>query len=179
MINQFSFQYQDFENNILGVTTNPNLTFPSVQSGANVNVPQQTKERKFQLRNDISVLHDRHALKFGVNYIHTELNGFFFFGANGHQVFFFDDPLVITNNTNGLYPQGFATPGAVNEITFNTGEGDTSQPPFHQLALYFQDDYKVTPRLTLNLGLRWDANIKILVDQTNNRTMQDLGTTQQ
>lgn len=175
LVNQFSFQYQNFENNILGVTTDPNLVFPSVQSGANVNVPQQTKERKFQLRNDISVLRDRHAMKFGVNYIHTELNGFFFFGANGHQVFFFDDPLVIQNNTNGLYPQGFATPGAVNEITFNTGDGDTSQPPFHQLALYFQDDYKVTPRLTLNLGLRWDANIKILVDQTNNRTIRLLG----
>ena len=175
VLNQFSFQYQNFENNILGVTTDPNLIFPSVQSGANVNVPQQTKERKFQFRDDISVLSGKHGLKFGVNYIHTLLTGFFFFGANGYQITFFDDPLVIKNNTNGLYPQGFATPGAVNEITFNTGAGDTSQPPFHQLALYLQDDYKVTPRLTLNLGLRWDANIRILVDQTNNRTMQILG----
>jgi outer membrane receptor protein involved in Fe transport len=175
VINQFSFQYQNFENNILGVTTDPNLIFPSVQSGANVNVPQQTKERKFQFRDDISVLKGKHGLKFGLNYIHTELNGFFFFGANGYQITFFDDPLVIKNNTNGKYPQGFATRGAVNEITFNTGAGDTSQPPFHQLALYVQDDYKITPRLTLNLGLRWDANIKLLVDQTNNRTMQILG----
>ena len=175
VLNQFSFQYQNFENNILGVTTDPNLVFPSVQSGANVNVPQQTKERKLQFRDDISVLRGKHSLKFGMNYIHTELNGFFFFGANGHQIFFFDDPLVITNNTNGLYPAGFATPGAVNELTFNTGAGDTSQPPFHQLAFYVQDDFKVTPRFTLNLGLRWDANIKLLVDQTNNRTMQILG----
>ena len=173
VLNQFSFQYQNFENNILGVTTDPNIIFPSVQSGANVNVPQQTKERKFQFRDDISVLSGKHGLKFGVNYIHT-LTGSFFFGANGYQITFFDDPLVIKNNTNGKYPQGFATPGAVNEITFNTGAGDTSQPPFHQLAFYVQDDYKVTPRLTLNLGLRWDANIKLLVDQTNNRTMQIL-----
>ncbi|MGH9882861.1 MAG: TonB-dependent receptor domain-containing protein, partial [Pyrinomonadaceae bacterium] len=184
-LNQFTFQFQDFQNNILGVTTDPNLTFPSVQSGANINVPQQTKERKFQFRDDISVLHDKHSMKFGVNYIHTKLSGFFFFGANGYAISFFDNPLSIVNNlhttncptvpaTQGCYPQGFATPGAVREITFSTGAGDTSQPPFHQLALYFQDDYKVTPRFTLNLGLRWDANIKLLVDQTNNRTMQIL-----
>src|SRR6267142_6253060 len=182
VLNQFSFQWQTFENNILGVTTNPNIVFPSVQSGANVNVPQQTKERKFQFRDDISVLRGNHAMKFGVNYIHTLLTGFFFFGANGYQITFFDNPLTIKNNlpsTNcppnpTCYPLGFATPGTVQEITFNTGAGDTSQPPFHQLALYFQDDYKVTPRLTLNLGLRWDANIKMLVDQTNNRTMKIL-----
>lgn len=183
VLNQFSFHFQDFKNEILGVTDNPNLQFPSVQSGANVNVPQQTKERKFQFRDDISVLRGKHSMKFGFNYIHTELNGFFFFGANGHQVFFFDDPLTIVNNlpsqncpvpATPCYPQGFATPGAVKQINFSTGAGDTSQPPFHQLALYFQDDYKVTPRLTLNLGLRWDANIKMLVDQTNNRTMRIL-----
>ncbi|HWW74992.1 MAG TPA: TonB-dependent receptor, partial [Pyrinomonadaceae bacterium] len=173
-LNQFTFQYQKFQNDILAVTTNPNIVFPSVQSGANVNVPQETIQRKLQFRDDYSFIAGRHTLKAGVNYIHTKLDGFFFFGANGYQIFFFDDPLTIKNNTNGLYPQGFATPGAVNEITFSTGEGDTGQEPFHQLALYLQDDFKVTPRLTLNLGLRWDANIRLLVPQTNNRTMQIL-----
>ncbi len=170
-LNQFTFQFQRFQNDILGVTTNPNIVFPSVQSGANVNVPQETIERKLQFRDDFSFQIGKHALKTGINYIDTKLGGFFFFGANGYQVFFFDNPLTIKNNLNGKYPQGFATPGAVNEITFSTGAGDTSQAPFHQLALYLQDDYKLTPRLTLNLGLRWDANIRLLVPQTNNRTM--------
>ena len=199
-LNQFTFQFQRFQNDILSVTTNPNITFPSVQSGANVNVPQETIERKFQFRDDYSWLAGKHSLKAGVNYINTKLNGFFFFGANGYQIIFFDDPLTVKNNpkdaanplkglnsgcpfidpmdhTKGrtpCYTAGFATPGAVNEILFSTGAGDTSQPPFHQLALYLQDDYKVTPRLTLNLGLRWDANIDLLVPQTNNRTMQIL-----
>src|SRR5215510_6694678 len=182
-LNTFSFHYQDFKNAILGITTNPNIVFPSVQTGANVNVPQETIERKFQFRDDFSLLKGKHAVKFGANYIRTELQGFFFFGANGYQIFFFDNPLAIKNNlhtTNcptvpanqGCYPQGFATPGAVREVTFNTGSGDTGQPPFHQLALYYQDDYRVTPRLTLNLGVRWDANIRMLIDQTNNRTIR-------
>ena len=186
MLNTFSFHYQDFKNAILGVTTNPNIVFPSVQTGANVNVPQETIERKFQFRDDFSLIKGKHALQFGANYIRTELRGFFFFGANGYQIFFFDNPLAIKNNLHtsncptvpanqGCYPQGFATPGAVREITFNTGSGDTSQQPFHQVALYFQDDYRVTPRLTLNLGVRWDANVHMLIDQTNNRTIRLLG----
>ncbi len=173
-LNVFSFHFQDFNNAILAVTSNPNITFPSVQTGANVNVPQQTTERKYQFRDDFTLQSGAHNLKFGVNYIHTKLGGFFLFGANGYQIFFFDDPLTIRNNLNGRYPQGFATPGAVSEIDFSGGEGSTDQPPFHQLAFYVQDDYRVSPRLTLNLGLRWDANIRLLPDQTNNRTMRIL-----
>ncbi|HKP86108.1 MAG TPA: TonB-dependent receptor [Blastocatellia bacterium] len=172
-LNVFTFHFQNFVNQILGVTDNPNLTFPSVQSGANVNVPQKTAIRKYQFRDDFSLQMGAHSLKVGTNYINTNLGGFFFFGANGYQIIFFDDPLTILSD-RATYPQGFATPGAVQELTFSTGNGDTSQPRVHQLAFYAQDDYKVSPRLTLNLGLRWDANIHLLVDQTNNRTMQIL-----
>ncbi|MDQ3135524.1 MAG: TonB-dependent receptor, partial [Acidobacteriota bacterium] len=168
-LNQFTFHFQDFNNALLGVTDRPNIVFPSVQTGRNANVPQATLEKKYQFRDDFSWTAGRHGMKFGVNYIHTKLDGFFFFGAQGYQITFFDDPLTIRNNTNGLYAQGFATPGAVRQITFSDGEG-THQQTLNQLALYFQDDFKVTPRLTLNLGLRWDANIGNLVDQTNNRT---------
>jgi hypothetical protein len=182
-LNQFLFQFQDFKNEILSVTDQPNLQFPLVQSGANVNVPQQTLERKYQFRDDFSLQAGNHAMKFGVNYVHTNLGGFFFFGANGYQIFFFDNPLTIQNNLpsqncpvpgTSCYPQGFSTPGAVNRIQFSTGVSDNSQGPIHQLAFYFQDDWKVSRKLTLNLGLRWDANIGLLVDQTNNRTMQIL-----
>jgi hypothetical protein len=169
-LNQFSFHYQDFTNEILGVTNNPNLVFPSVQTGQNANVPQATLITKYQFRDDFSWTANKHTMKFGVNYIHTKLDGFFFFGARGYQITFFADPSVIRNNTNGLYPQGFATPGAVRQITFSDGRGDHKQN-LDQLAFYFQDDYKVSRRLTLNLGLRWDANIGNLVDQTRNRTI--------
>ena len=32
----------------------------------------------------------------------------------------------------------------------------TTDNPTVKLALYFQDNFKVTPRLTLQLGLRWE-----------------------
>ncbi|MFZ0750029.1 MAG: TonB-dependent receptor, partial [Pyrinomonadaceae bacterium] len=173
-VNSFSFHFQDFNNAILGVTTNPQLQFPGgITIGANTNVPQATLERKFQFRDDFSWQAGNHSWKFGTNYIHTELGGFFFFGSKGYTIAWFDSPLTIQNNTNGLYPQGFATPGAVQNISFSDGEG-THDQKIHQLAFYVQDDWKVTPRLTLNLGLRWDANIGNLPDQTNNRTIQVL-----
>ncbi|HVG17612.1 MAG TPA: TonB-dependent receptor [Blastocatellia bacterium] len=172
-LNVFTFHFQNFVNEILGVTDNPNLTFPSVQSGANINVPQRTAIRKYQFRDDFAFQLGPHSLKAGTNYINTDIGGFFFFGANGYQIIFFDDPLTILSDRS-TYPQGFATRGAVQEITFATGNGSTKQPRVHQLAFYVQDDYKVSPRLTLNLGLRWDANIHLLVDQTNNRTMRIL-----
>lgn len=175
-INQFTFHFQDFVNKILGVTTNPNLIFPSLPDGvgANVNTPQETDIRKWQFRNDFSFQMGRHNVKAGVDETYmSKFGGFFFFGANGYQITFFDDPSKITSDTVH-YPQGFATRGAVTELDYFGGDGNFSQNP-HQLGWYVQDDFKVRSNLTLNLGIRWDANIGFLNDQTNNRTMKILG----
>lgn len=191
-INTFAVQFQDFFNGILpspgrtfslqtengGTAVNPEICFkpnpgcgggaPEVEVGQNVNVPQSTFIRKYQFRDDFSWTHGPHSMHFGANYIYlAKLGGSFFFGANGYQVTFLDNPSVILGNA-AAYPQGLATPGAVQELTFNTGSGSTAQPPAHSLGLYYQDDYKVSRRLTLNLGLRWDANPKFLVPQLTN-----------
>ena len=179
-VNSFSFHFQDFVNQILpdplraftlptavgATSTNPNICFVECGSGTpeigqNVNVPQQTLIRKYQLRNDFAWTHGRHSIKVGINYVYNaKLGGFFSFGANGYQITFVDVPSVITSD-RARFPQGFATPGAVSLIEFSGGRSDFTQRP-HQLAFYFQDDLKVTPRLTLNLGLRHDSNINFL-----------------
>jgi hypothetical protein len=191
-INTFAVQIQDFFNGILpspgrtfslptedgGTAVNPEICFkpnpgcgggaPEVEVGQNVNVPQTTFIRKYQFRDDFNWTRGPHNMHFGANYIYlAKLGGSFFFGANGYQVTFLDNPSVILGNSVA-YPQGLATPGAVQELTFNTGSGSTAQPPAHSLGLYYQDDYKVSRRLTLNLGLRWDANPKFLVPQLTN-----------
>jgi hypothetical protein len=170
-LNDFTFHFQDFQNEILEVTRDPILIFPTpgLRSGPAPNTPQATSERKFQLRNDFSWFAGDHGLKLGTNYIHTDLGGYFYFGAFGYELTFFDDPSVITANRT-RYPQGFATPGAVRLLNYFAGEA-THDQVFHQLAFYAQDDWRVNRSLTLNLGLRWDANIGLLPDQASNRTI--------
>jgi hypothetical protein len=170
-LNQFTFHFQDFKNEILGISTEPIMIFAGgYRTGPAPNTPQQTTSRKIQFRNDFTWQRANHAMKTGVNYIHTKLGGYFYFGAFGYQLTWFDTPEVIATNTT-RYPQGFATPGAVRNIDYFAGEASHDQT-FHQIALYAQDDWRVTNRLTLNLGLRWDANVGLLFDQTNNRTIQ-------
>ena len=174
-LNQFAFHFQDFKNEILGVSEDPIMIFVQAtgfRTGPAPNTPQATTSQKWQFRNDFSLHRGDHALKMGGNYIYTKLGGYFYFGAFGYQLTWFDDPQVIATNT-ARYPQGFATPGAVRQLDYFAGEASHDQN-FHQLAFYAQDDWRVTNKLTLNLGLRWDANIGLLTDQTNNRTLEIL-----
>lgn len=41
-------------------------------------------------------------------------------------------------------------------FTFGSAPGHLNQYVFKYFAPYFQDDWKISPKLTLNLGLRWD-----------------------
>src|SRR5206468_10046622 len=98
-------------------------------------------------------------------------------GGSPGAINFFDDPSTIVNNTNGKYPLGFRTPGAVRSISETTSvAGDYSSTNNWGVGLYGQDDFKASPRLTLNLGLRYDY-YSFLNSQANlatNRTYQVL-----
>jgi hypothetical protein len=87
----------------------------------------------------------------------------------------------------GKYPKGFLTPGAVNSIAQGVGmacgctwkpggPGDARLLGMKDMDFYFQDDWKLTPRLTVNLGGRYDLAINSF-NQTiigNNRAYQIL-----
>lgn len=167
VLNTFVFHVQDFVNEILPSPDGVGLTlnFPGgITIGQNANTPQSTKERKFQFRDDVSWVKGNHAMKFGANYIHTKLDGFFFFGTQGYSLTFRQTPSAI------IAGGGFNRDDLLQTLQFSDGASSHLQT-IDQLAFYFQDDWKITPKLTLNLGLRWDANIGNLPAQDENRTM--------
>jgi len=174
-VNQFTFGWQYWNNLIASHTNAPLVTFPSPAAfGTNGNVPQQSFQRKWQFRDDISKTIGKHTLKGGVDYIWNPVEGGFFEFNSTLEIDFTTDPSVILADPS-TYPNGFATAGLIGSMSFSNGD-----PKFivatKQLGFYFQDDWKVTPRLTVNLGLRWDRDFNALgqTDIPKSRTYLEL-----
>src|SRR5262249_20481577 len=163
LINNFTFGYQFWNNIIDSDTKVPLIIFKGGESlGTNANVPQESYQRKFQFRDDISKSLGRHTLKAGVDFIYNPKLGGFFESNSTLNITFLDDPSEIVSDPV-KYPQGFSTPGAVSALAASGGNPYFDMPGgTKQIGLYFQDEWKVTRRLTLDLGLRWDKDINLI-----------------
>jgi hypothetical protein len=176
-VNQFTYQFTTFNNQILATSDLPNLAFPNgIVVGRNGNVPQQTLQKKHQFRDDLTYNRGNHGLKFGADltFVPT-LGGLFAFTSSPSYSFLFD-PSVIAGNP-ALFPQGFRTPGVVETISLAGGDPSFNlRDGARQLAWYAQDDWKITPRFTLNAGVRYDVDFGF-VDHNHaaeNRTFRAL-----
>ncbi len=185
-VNQFTFGFSYWNNVIDSKTRTPLVTFPSAQFGTNTNVPQQSFQRKWQFRDDFTRIVGKHNLKVGVDYIWNPSLGGYFENNSTLEVDFNKDPSCILgvgsdSGTPGcgksVYPNGFSTAGLISGMTITNGDPSTNLPNgTKQIGLYFQDDWKALPRLTLDLGVRWDKDFNMVgaVDVANSRTYQEL-----
>jgi hypothetical protein len=158
MLNEFIFQYADFANHISANSQDPNENFPNgVVVGQSVNTPQTTEQKKWQFRDDFSwhvtgkggVGHD---FKTGVNWIHEpRLYVTFEAGKGVLQYTHLDDTLT----------------GPLSSVSMNDGIA-RANIPMNQYAVYFQDDWRISDRVTLNLGLRYDYLTGYQYDQSKN-----------
>jgi hypothetical protein len=157
-LNEFIFQYADFGNTIASRSSKPNESFPNgVTTGANGNTPQTTEQTKYQFRDDFSWHMSGggglgHDLKVGANFI-NEPHLFITFNTGKGVTF----NTHITNDVNG----------PISLVTVSDGNAGANIP-MKQFATYFQDDWRVSDRLTLNFGVRYDYMVGYQIDESKN-----------
>ncbi len=181
VVNSFTLGYQYWNDLIQTDKPTPlRVNFPnSIAFGTSGNVPQGSDQKKWQFRDDISIAKGAHTFKVGVDYVWEPLLGGFFGSGYIPSITFSDLPSVIQGNTNGLYPQGFATPGAATSMSVSTGDHSFDLLGGAKMfGTYFEDDWKESKRLTLNLGVRWDKDFNTYntAQEAQNRTYLALKT---
>ncbi len=172
LINQATLGFQYWNNLIDSTTRAPLFTFPKgIQFGTNTNVPQQSIQRKYQFKDDLSKTVGRHTFKTGFDYIWTPFMGGFFEFNPTLEIDYGQLPSQIL-----AVPGGFSNPGLVQGMSIAVGDPTFIIKDAKQLGFYFQDDWKMTRRLTVNLGLRWDKDFDFVggSDIANSRTFQEL-----
>ncbi len=175
IVNSFTFGHQYWNNLIDATKYTPRVSFPAVNFGTNGNVPQQSYQRKWQFRDDISINKGRHTFKMGADFVNEPKLGGFFTTPITLNLTFQDNPSTITTNKT-LYPQSFATPGAVTAMSASSGNSYFGIKDGKMFGVYFQDDFKVNKRFNVNLGVRWDADYNLHGGnlQEQERTYQQL-----
>jgi hypothetical protein len=101
----------------------------------------------------------RHTVKFGGTLVARGMNATF--GGNAETYNFVNDTGGPTDPSITPYVgSSFATEMLGNVQSANEAINQRNYPRQKGLAFFVQDNYRATPKLTLNAGLRWDFNFR-------------------
>jgi hypothetical protein len=118
-------------------------------------------DKVWQAEDAVSWTHGRHTIKFGAELNHQILKTFY--AGNNGQLGIMEFDGRFTSNTIGSTGSGTGDGGAdfFLGLPFHIGRGISTGKTWTQtnniIGVYAEDTWKVTDRLTLNLGLRYQA----------------------
>ncbi len=141
---------------------NCNLNFPienfSDETTWGVGAPNGSDNIVVEFRDDLTKVHGSHTFKLGYYYNNTHYNGFGLTNIAGNETFSYLNtaiPLDTSQQTGSAFASfllGQASGYSLDTVRYIAGQYRTHQ-------MYFQDDWRVSSRLTVNLGLRYELNL--------------------
>jgi hypothetical protein len=146
----------------LNYTVTPGFSF-----GAHTSFGVQDAVNQFQANEQISWEHGKHSLRFGVGAWHVQLKTFFPAHAVAQASFASIADFLIGRPScqafTGVGACGVGNAGNTNGFTTSNNSVGGSQnglwSGYFRLNVFdgfVQDDVKLTPRLTMNIGVRWE-----------------------
>jgi hypothetical protein len=108
-------------------------------------LPTATPTWVYQVADDLSILRGEHQFGIGANYIYSQYDPQSYTTAAGNTTF--------TGGVTGLGLADFML-GRANSHTAGTPTGAKMRSNY--FGSYVQDNWRVSPNVTLNVGLRWD-----------------------
>jgi hypothetical protein len=132
--------------------------------GLSSSLPQFFTDNQFQYKDDISIVHGKHTFKVGGEYRRTR-NGSQFAADKNGEFEYNDVESMLTDGAFGDESDlalfgGFVYGGGLGVASINPTTGQL--PEYYrgfranEVGIYVEDSWKLHPRLTVNLGLRWE-----------------------
>jgi Carboxypeptidase regulatory-like domain/TonB dependent receptor len=141
--------------------TPPSISLTNYASLGDPYSPQGAIQNRYQFADELDWKLGRHTFSFGGEFVRTQFNGNWVVGNNG--IYSFDGTATsqYIGGVRSSSDQGNAladlelgypvTGNALNGVSVGSFRS-------FDIAGYVQDDWKLTPKLTLNLGIRYDLN---------------------
>ncbi|HWS53658.1 MAG TPA: TonB-dependent receptor [Pyrinomonadaceae bacterium] len=159
-VNDLRFSFSAFVNRTAPLSRAPQLTFPSIQDGVSFRVPQQTRQKRAQLADTLTMARGNHTVHLGGEFQRVladfdlgvfqdgrvELvEDFPDFDRNGDGRTDDDDLLFAVTLRSAFPDRPLVIPDADNNY----------------LAAFAQDEWRARPDLTLSFGLRYELDTDV------------------
>jgi len=176
VLNQARVAYTRHTSNFPGAAAQNEAKIPSIisffdpwnQSFGNAsNLPQFFTENRFEYKDDLSITHGKHNFKTGASYSRTRNGSSFESDFNGQFYAYgvldvLSDMKFGADADNAYFGGPYYGSWYYAQTTINPTVTPAVRPDYYrgfrsnEYAAYVQDDWRISPRLTLNLGVRWE-----------------------